>query len=363
MRKLVFFSLVLILLALPIMTACAKPAPAPAPIPAPAPAPAPTPAPAPIPAPAEKITWIFSTHKGAASNMWGFWPDPFFQPLLEKMTGGQLTLDTKIDLVPSPETIMAVIDGRADIGNQRLPWSSGTFPQFDFASLPFYFENVIELYNTLTDPDMVALLNREFEKVGLVYLADLSAGPENGIWATRPIAKVEDFKGLKIRTSGMLQTNTLKALGASPLTMQIMELADAIGRGTVDAVATSPGFGTGIGLPDVATDMSIWTVTSNFGGALVVNKDMFYALPGDLQKTVRDWGKRITDANAYAQHIHYLTARRGVAAMLNVIVPEKAEIAKARELSKSSIDLWLEQTGTVGEEILAIASRHASGAN
>lgn len=272
-------------------------------------------------------------------------------------------LDTKMDLVPSAEVILAVIDGRADIGNQRLPWSSGTFPQFDFGSLPFYFMDAMEYYNTLNDPEMQALLAREYDKIGLVYIADILFEPEGGIWANKPVAKVEDFQGLKIRTSGLLQTNTLKSLGASPLTIQVMELADAIARGTVDAAATSLMFGSGIGLIDVTSDVSIWLVTSTFPCAIVVNKDTFNALPPDLQEIVKEWGRVITKASVSAGWSHWITTQRWVGRVgIDVTVPEASEIARARALSKSSVDLWLEKAGPVGEEILAIASRYASGA-
>ncbi|MBA7565894.1 hypothetical protein ES708_07580 [subsurface metagenome] len=314
------------------------------------------------PPPADQIVWTFATCSGGSPWHWGFVPDPIFQTMLEEMTGGRLILDTKIDLIPSAELIMGVIDGRVDIGTQRLPWCSGTFPQFDFGSLPFYFMDVMEYYETVTDPDMIELLDREYEAVGLVRIAEIAAGPENGIWGSKPVANIEDFEGLKIRTSGVLQTNTLMALGAAPLTMPLAELSDAIYRGTVDAVATSPGFGLGRGLADVCDYISIWPVTSNFPCALVVNKDKFYDLPSDLQEIVREWGRMITRANVYGQQCHYITARYAiVSAGVNVVVPDRAEIEKARALSQSSIDKWLELTGPVGEEILAIAARHASG--
>lgn len=271
-------------------------------------------------------------------------------------------LDTKVDLVPSPEVIMAVIDGRADIGNQRLPWSSGTFPQFDFGSLPFYFMNPMEIYWTLRDPDMQKLMAREYEKVGLVYLADVLFEPEGGIWGQKPFAKIEDFKGVKIRTSGWLQTNTLTAMGASTLAMHFMELADAISRGTIDAIATSIFFGSGIGLTDVTSHVSLWLVTSTFPCAIIVNKDKFDALPPDLQEIVREWGLTVTRASVSASWVHEVTTKKWLErAGMTVVVPDKAEIARAGELAKDSIDKWREKVGPTADEILAIASRYATG--
>jgi len=299
---------------------------------------------------------------GASSNAWPFYPLEIYQPWLEEMTGGRLVLDTKIDLVPSTEMILAVIDGRADACNQRIPWVSGTFPQFDFGSLPFYFDNEMELYNTLRDPDMQKLLAREYEKIGLVYLGDVLFEPEGGIWGQKPFAKIEDFKGVKIRTSGWLQTNTVAAMGGSTLAMHFMELADAISRGTIDAITTSLFFGAGIGLTDVTSHVSLWLVTSVFPCHIIVNKDKFYALPPDLQEIVREWGLTVTRASVSASLIHRMTTMKWLErAGMTVVVPDKAEIARAGELAKSSIDMWREKVGPTADEILATASKYATG--
>ena len=364
-RKLLFFGLILALLALPLV-ACAKPAPTLTPTPTPTPKPTPTPTPTPTPPPTPpsqaKITWTFATFSGATTNAWPFYPIPVYQSWLEEMSGGRLVLDTKVELVPSAEVIMAAIDGRIEMGHSRMPWVSGTFPQLDFASLPFYFTDQTEYYRALIDPDMQKLIAREYDKVGLVYLGDTLFEPENGIWAQKPVAKVDDFKGIKIRTSGFNQTNTLKALGASPLTIATAELADAIKRGTVDAATTSVTFGAGVGLLDVTSYVSLWLVTSGFGCTIVVNKAKFNALPKDLQDILKQWGQVVQKAGLSAGYSHYITTLLWLKrAKMNVITPDKAEIDKAGALAKTSITQWLEKSGAVGKEILAIAAKYGTG--
>jgi len=53
------------------------------------------------------------------------------------------------------------------------------------------------------------------------------------------VATVDDFKGYKVRTSGLITTLAMKLMGASPLTIPTAEIMEALQRGTVDAIQTS----------------------------------------------------------------------------------------------------------------------------
>jgi TRAP-type C4-dicarboxylate transport system substrate-binding protein len=309
------------------------------------------------------ITWVFASSSGTNPNIWGFNPYPRFQEMVERATDGRLSLDTKVDLFPATETINGVIGGRADIGFQRIPFVSGTFPLWDFGSLPFFFDNVYEYEKSLNDPRMVKIMEKTYREVGLVKLFESNGHPLDAIFSNKPISTVDQFKGLKIRTSGLLPTFTLKLLGASPLTMPILEISDALQRGTVDAVSTSPGYGLGAGMTDVTKYVNYWAVQSGYGGAVVVNLKSWNALPDDLKKILRNVGQEMQGQIFFATDCEYRVAVKGVeVAKLKVIVPDKAQIEKARELARPAINEWLKVAGPYGPEVLSIASQYASGA-
>lgn len=356
---------ILVLMALPFLAACAKPAPAPAPIPVPAPTPAPAPVPAPTPAPtpAETFTWTFATSPGSGTNVWGHNVAPYrFQTMVEKATGGRLMMETKVGLFPPREVIHGVIDGRVEIGFQRIPWVSGTFPLWDFGSLPFIFADNYEYEAALNDPRMIELTEKSYREVGLVKLLESPSTAQSGIFANQAFNTVEEFKGIKIRTSGLLQTYTMELFGSSPLTIAAAELSEALQRGTVDAIATSLGYGLGVGLADVTDHVSLWPVSSTFGGAIVVNIESFDALPADLQQILREVSREVQGQIIYGGDVDLRRAISGIKATgLTVIVPDKTEIAKARTLTKPVIDKWLEIAGPYGTELLAIISDYASG--
>ena len=310
----------------------------------------------------QKMTWVFATNPGPAANTWSFYPYPRFQKLLEKNSGGRLVLDTKMSLFPVNEVVHAVIAGRADVGWERIPWVAGTFPQWDFA-LPFLWDNVFEYEAFLNDPRMVEIERKSYAEKGLVKIADIPSEALDGIWGKKAIATVEDFKGMKIRTSGLITTLAMKLLGASPLTIPNAEIMEALQRGTVDAIQTSRGWGLGFGLPDVCTNVSFWRFQSVFGGMLVVNKAKFDKLPADLKKIVLDTGREMQGQTMFGAKIEELEAEVGLkVSRMKVTQPIQDEINKAREIVRPAIDKWLELAGPNGKQIMNIAAEYAGGA-
>lgn len=314
------------------------------------------------PKPGQKTTWVFATNPGPAANTWSFHPYPRFQNLLERNSGGRLVLDTKVGLFPVNEVVHAVIAGRADIGWERIPWVAGTFPQWDYA-LPFFWDNIFEYETFLNDPRLIEIEKKSYGEKGLVKIADIAVEALDGIWGKKAVATVDDFKGYKIRTSGLITTMAMRLLGASPLTIPTAEIMEALQRGTVDAIQTSRGWALGFGLADVCTHVSFWRIQSVFGGMLVVNKAKFDALPADLKKILLDTGREMQGQTIFGAKVEEMEAEVGLkASKMKITQPAQAEINKAREITRPTIDEWLKLAGPNGRQILDIASNYAGGA-
>jgi TRAP-type C4-dicarboxylate transport system substrate-binding protein len=311
---------------------------------------------------ADKVVWTFATNPGPAANTWSFHPVNRFAQLLEKNSGGRFMLKTKVGLFPPTKVIHAVKRGQVEMGWERTPWLSGTFPIWDL-SLPFFWDSVYEYEAFLNDPEMIKIDKETFGKQGLVKIAEIQSATTDGIFAKKPIKTLEDFKGLKVRTAGVIPTYALQLMGASPLTIATTEILEALQRGTVDAIQTSRGWGMGFGLPDVATHVSIWSVQSVFGGMLIVNKKKFDALPADLQKILLDTGKEMQGQNAYGSYVEMKESEIGAkVSPMEAVFPDKSEIEKARKLCKPVIQKWLDRAGPKGKKVLEIAAKYASGA-
>ena len=298
-----------------------------------------------------------------------FHPYPWWQKRIEKATNGRLIIETKVALFPPTQVIHAVIEGRADVGWERIGWVGGTFPQLDVGSLPFYWGpgtlGAMEFNDALNDPRFRGLMDEMYAELGLVPVVHQPYPALDTIFANKPLRTVDYFAGLKLRTAGILPTLALSLMGAAPLTMGVTEIHEAMARGTVDGIQTGGFWGVAFGLCDIAEYMSLWPVQSSFYCVVMANKDSFDALPADLQQILRDVGREMQGQTAYAtgiveQNCLYLAIE--MIGKTEIIRPEKAELDKVRALVKPVVAKWLEMAGPHGPEILEITSEYASGA-
>ncbi len=203
---------------------------------------------------------------------------------IEKRTGGkvQITMFYGGTLTPADKCYDGVVKGISDIGMSVLAYTRGKFPLTEVSDLPLGIKTglvatkVINEYFNKFKP-------KEFDEVKVMYLH--GHGP--GILHTKkPVNKLEDLKGLKIRCTGMA-AKIVGALGATPVAMPMGETYDALSRGVVD----------GSMAPQEALQGWKWGevvkyTIENFGSSystgffVVMNKDKWKALPPDVQKTI-----------------------------------------------------------------------------
>jgi len=151
---------------------------------------------------------------------------------VEKRTEGRV----KIEYYPGGSLLKpkqmydGVVDGISDIGFSVLAYTPGRFPVTGAIDLPFgYTSGVVatkvanDLYNTMKP--------KEFDDTKLMYLH--AHGP--GFIHTRDklITKLEDLKGLRIRSTGM-SAELVKALGATPVAMSMSDAYQSLQKGVVD---------------------------------------------------------------------------------------------------------------------------------
>jgi TRAP-type C4-dicarboxylate transport system substrate-binding protein len=102
----------------------------------------------------------------------------------------------------------------------------------------------------------------------------------------KPVYKLEDVKGLKIRSTGM-SAKIVTALGGVPVAMPMPETYDSLRRGVVDGTVNPQealqGFKFGEVVKFTTED---WGASYSTGFFIVMNKDKWNALPADIQKII-----------------------------------------------------------------------------
>jgi TRAP-type transport system periplasmic protein len=113
------------------------------------------------------------------------------------------------------------------------------------------------------------------------------SGPES-IHSRKPIATLEDLKGLTIRTNNETEAATLQKLGAIPVLLAINQTTDAINRNKIDAATFPPALLFEFGIGRVANNhfmMQLGGVPS----VLIMNREKFASLPPAAQAIIRKY--------------------------------------------------------------------------
>lgn len=93
-----------------------------------------------------------------------------------------------------------------------------------------FAKGITELMSSYIEP-------RNLKILGLLRAADLFF-----IMSKRDIQGIADFKGTKIRViGGRVFLDTIRALGANPISMAASEMSTALGQGAIDGIFTSAG--------------------------------------------------------------------------------------------------------------------------
>ena len=110
-------------------------------------------------------------------------------------------------------------------------------PEFNVFNLPFVFRDGPHMEKVIDGPIGDELLKKlsEHPTAGLIGLCYMNAGIRNVYNSKKPIEKVEDLKGLKIRMMGNpLFVDTMNSLGGNGVAMGFDQLINGMQTGVVD---------------------------------------------------------------------------------------------------------------------------------
>ncbi|UCE33572.1 MAG: TRAP transporter substrate-binding protein DctP [Deltaproteobacteria bacterium] len=234
----------------------------------------------------EVIKWRCQVHWPAASSSY---KDSLLVVIdrLKKRTNGRLIIEPYAAgaLVPAKEIFNAVKRGMIPIAITSSAYPRDVIPLMNVASgLPCNFGNVWEAVYFHKWLGFEQMMRDECAKHGLYYSTDKVYPTELSL--KKPVRTFEDFKGLKLRSSGILQV-FLTSIGAAASYLPGPEIYPALASGVVEGVhwgAVQGSYSMKFyelnkyhlrpALNIAATD--IW----------LVNKQALSKIPEDIQKTL-----------------------------------------------------------------------------
>ncbi len=234
--------------------------------------------------PAGKVfKWKFQSHWPSGSTSFKPLKD-FFDQKVTKLSGGrlQITLYPAAALVPTKEIFDSCRKGTIDGATASPIYWMGIIPITAVASnCPMTFRETWEglyFHYNLGFEDMMKEAHAKFN---ILYYTEKIY--PTALISKKPIRKIEDFKGLKIRSSGAI-ANFLKDLGAATSLIPGEELYLALQTGVVEAAHWGAAGGAlSMKFPEVAKYYIQPNLAMAGTDVIVINKEAFNALPPDLQ--------------------------------------------------------------------------------
>jgi TRAP-type C4-dicarboxylate transport system substrate-binding protein len=266
-------------------------------------------------------------------------------------TSNRLTIQVHSNaaLLKLPEIKRGVLTGQVQIGETLISTLGNEDPMFAFDSVPGLatsYDAARKLYNAARPQ-----LERRFAQQGLVMLYSV-AWPPQGIYAKKELNSLADLRGAKFRAYNPATARFAELMGASPITVQAAEIAQAFRTGVAESMITSGATGVDTQAWDYLThyyDLSAFLPQN----VVIVNKAAFDALSAADRAAVmaaakaaeeRGWAKSAELNDGYKKTM----ADKG----MKVLAPSPAMLADVQRIGATMASEWAQRAGADGAAVL-----------
>jgi len=263
---------------------------------------------------------------------------------VEELTKGNV----KIQIFPNGqlysdrEAVRAISRGDLDMNVSITSWLAQIEPKLILFNLPYVFDSTDEFVK-MWDSEVGQKLAESLERRNVKALAVWPTG-RIAIGSKRPIHRLEDFKGLKIRVSGGKPHElAVRALGGQAVTIPAPEVAAALETGVIDGSNGAFSYWAG----NFAKPLPYATVTRMWRSAFGVwaNVKFWSQLPQDTRKIME---QALREATTYELEV--------------VAKQEETSAARAKEMGAEIYELpdaeearWKAATASVASQFPDLA--------
>jgi len=316
---------------------------------------------APMPAVSQEVTLRLHTFLPPVANPVKHFMVPWAKKI-EKDSKGRI----KVQIYPSmqlggkpTQMLQQVRDGVVDIVWTLPGFTPGVMPKLEIFELPFLHRSTKATVLALQDY-VEKHMKKDFEPYH-VLLVHAHAG---SLFMTKdPINKIEDFKGMKLRSYSRTNAWILEALGAAPLQLPLPELVPMMNKGTVTGSILPYEISPAVKMQDLANYFTTLAPpqprlsTAIF--TFLMNKKKYESLPTDLKKVIdANSGRKLApEAIKIWDRIEVAGEKVVRSRKKNKFVElSAAETAKFKKTVQPVFDRFvklLDDSGANGKEILA----------
>lgn len=256
-----------------------------------------------------------------------------FGELVEQKTNGSITVSWFPDsqLGGERELVEMVQGGLLDMTKVSGGLLESFSPVYGVFSVPYLFDGQEHFYKVMDDPAITGPIFKATEAQGMVGLTYYDSGARSFYTSKKPIEKVADLKGLKIR---VLQSPTLirmiQLLGAAPIAMSQDEVYTSLQQGVLDGAENNEFALTVARHAEVAKFYTI-DVHSRIPDVMLISTKTLEKLTPEQRKAVEDAAKESTEYQKSLWNAAVDAARKESTDKFGVkfITPDIAEFQKA----------------------------------
>jgi TRAP-type mannitol/chloroaromatic compound transport system substrate-binding protein len=274
---------------------------------------------------------------------------------VRKMSNGRLDITPHLGgtLVPPKEGLDALKNGVVEVGVLYGGYNLGKMPEATLeCGLIGNMESYEEEHAFWYYDGGGNKFMRESYAPFKVHFLGISLGGPIGLLSKKPIRKIADFKGLKVRTAGT-NASLMEVLGAKTINIPVTEVYTALQLGTADAATYSDlSSYVAVGWHEVAKYAYPGFFKFHGNTNICVNQSAWNSLPDDL-KAIADNASEIS----CFLHEHYEVARNMGArqtmekAGCEIVKLPAADLAKIEQLKQ---EVWTKEAGKTARTAQAI---------
>ena len=273
-----------------------------------------------------------------------------WEEICTERTGGRIRWEHYVDalLHGALDGFKAVASGVTDYTHAYATYQPGSFHLTHGLQLPFLFENA-GVASLVSEELYPSYWKGEYERMG-VYLAHCDATTAYDVISRTPVRAPADLAGLKVRSTGGLMAEMIRAIGGIPVVIAAAETYTAFQRGIIDAVALSG--------PDMAAyrlwDIGRYYLRIGLSHTVLqwcMSPRTFDAMPEDLRAELHDLFRlrgQVANRNYYGESALQTALDRLAENGVEIVHPTAAEREEWVEVMRPVEQRFIEDNEALG---------------
>ena len=255
----------------------------------------------------------------------------------------------------APDVLRAVATNQVQMADVALGFLAGDVPALNVMQLPFLCTSYAQFDQAI--PLVAPVVESELQgKYGVSVGMHWTMPPQN-LWLNRPVSKLDDLKGMKVRAWNPEQVEMMKRLGGSAVSITSAEVIPALERKVIDGAITSALSANDWKAFEIVRTGYMLNLTMGHQ-VMLVNSAELKKLAPDVRDTLLAKMKEYAPRYRQVSEEGDSAARKNLAANKVTLVDVSADdMRRARDSLKPMWAAWAQSNGATGQRLLDLATQ------